>query len=101
MLSEVITLNETARTINVSPTSELAGLVKAVDEEGSSLVVDTGEARYRLRVDSKEEADTRSSRHRRSLLSFAGIWSDLDADEMRRKLERAHEESVPSLPVKR
>ena len=41
-----------------------------------------------------------SRRRREELLSFAGIWSDLDGDRMIEELHAARHESPPSPPVK-
>lgn len=41
-----------------------------------------------------------SRRRREELLSFAGIWSDLDGDRMIEEIYAARHESSPSPPVK-
>jgi hypothetical protein len=93
-------MREVPRTIKVAPGSELAMLIKDADKAGSALLIDTGEMVYRLSVDSKEKSEPKSKRLRSRLLSFAGVWRDLDGDELLDRLDRARHESPPSPAVK-
>jgi hypothetical protein len=93
-------MSETPRNIRVAPRSELALLIRDADRASSPLIVDTGETVYPLRVDSKEKAEPKSRRLKSRLLSFAGVCSDLDADELLERLDRARHASPPSPAVR-
>lgn len=83
----------------MSPRSEIGLLIKQASSEGESLLVDTGEAVYRLDVHSSEVPSVSKSRRLKGqLLSLAGVWSDLDADAMIEALYRARHEAPPSPP---
>jgi len=93
-------MNERPRTIRTTPRSELALLIKDAEKAGSPLVVDTGDTIYRLAITSKAKAEPKSKRLKDQLMSFAGVWRDLDGDELLARLDRARHESPPSPPVR-
>ena len=92
-------MNEVPRTIRVAPRSELAHLLKAAERAGSPLLIDTGEALYRLHVGARDEPEPKSKRLKSCLLAFAGVWKDLDGEELLERMERVRYASPPSPAV--
>ncbi len=46
-----------------------------------------------------KRAEPKSKRMKKEFMSFAGIWSDIDADELIDRIMRARHEAPPSDPV--
>jgi hypothetical protein len=92
-------MNEAPRTIRVAPRSELAHLLREAEKAGSPVLIDTGEEVYRLHVGSTV-SEPKSKRFKSRLLSFAGVWKDLNGDELLERLDKARHESPPSPPVR-
>ena len=85
--------------IKAAPDSELVHTIKEAISDGVAVIVDTGEETYPLHPGPPDGSAPRSKRYRDRLLSFAGIWSDLDGEELLTRLEQAHAEAIPSPPV--
>lgn len=69
---------------------------RLIERNGEALVVVVA-----LEDDGGASAEPRSKRLKDSLLSFAGIWSDLDAERMIAEVLRARGEAPPSPPTER
>ena len=92
-------MREAPRRVRVSPRSEIALVIKQASSEGEPVLVDTGEAVYRVDVHSSEAPSAPKSRRLKGrLLSLAGVWRDLDADAMIEALYKARHEAPPSPP---
>ena len=87
--------------IKADPDSELVHTIKEAISDGVALVVDAGEDSYPLYPDPGRVTEgPKSKRMKDRLLSLAGVWRDLDADEMIDRLYRARHEAPPSDPLK-
>jgi PHD/YefM family antitoxin component YafN of YafNO toxin-antitoxin module len=71
------------------------GIPRLVERNGEPLAVVISPADY------SATAEVATSRRRKeALLSLAGVWSDLDAEQMIEALYRARHEAPPSTPIK-
>jgi len=78
----------TTKTLHVSPNSELSVLLHDALEAGEPVIVDTGDALYRLEVESTARvADQRRrpsleevERSRAGVREAAGSWRDIDTN---------------------
>ena len=94
-------MDKAPKRIKAAPNSELVQTIKEAISDGVSVVVDTGEESYPLYPDpGKATGEPKSKRMKARLMSLAGVWSDLDADEMIDKLYKARHEAPPSDPLK-
>src|SRR5437867_1245804 len=102
-------MHKEAKTIRVTPDSELASLIRDAIAAGVIVVVDTGEAAYPLYPASanryhrlKSPATNRPptagevARSRAGILASAGSWKDFDVDGFKRYIrERRNASSRP------
>jgi hypothetical protein len=93
-------MSDVARTIRTTPQSELALHIKHAEKAGDPVGVDTGERVYCLTITSSTRAESRSKRLKARLTTFAGVWRDLDGEELLKRLDQARHASPPSPPVK-
>lgn len=99
-----------AKTVHIAPDSELSALLSEAAETGARLVVDTGEATYRLRVEleriSGETVARRLptpeeiERSRAGIRESAGGWPDIDAEAFKAYIrERRRTSSRPPVEL--
>ena len=67
---------------------------RLIEREGEALAVVVSPEDF-----APEEIAPKSKRLKKDLLSFAGVWSDLDAERMIEAVYKARHESPPSAPV--
>ncbi|MBI4495035.1 MAG: hypothetical protein HY690_19855 [Chloroflexi bacterium] len=90
------------RRVPLEPDTNLLRILEAVhidkvprliEREGEPLAVVANPADY-----GAEAVAPKSKRRKKELLALAGVWSDLDADDMIDALYRARHEAPPSAP---
>lgn len=74
----------------------LDGEPRLIERNGEALAVVVAPGDYR-----GASTEPKSKRLKDALLAFAGIWSDLDDEQMIAEVFRAREEAPPSPPVER
>lgn len=94
-------MEKTPKRIKTTPDSELAHIIKEAIAAGVTVVVDTGDESFPLYPDpGRATVGPKSRRMKERLLSLAGVWSDMDADEMVERLYKARHGAPPSDPLK-
>ncbi len=96
-------MTKALKRIRLSPETNLLRIVedvhadkvpRLIEREGEVLAVVVSPEEYRI-----AEPIPKSRRLKKRLMSFAGVWSDLDADRMIEELYKARHEAPPSPPV--
>ena len=86
--------------LTVPAESDLARTIKAASEDTGALVVDTGEALYRLSVDriDRPVREDRVAATIAGMRTAAGSWRDIDAEAFKAYItERRHASTRPSV----
>jgi hypothetical protein len=94
-------MEKVPKRIKAAADSELVHRIKEAIAEGVPLVVDAEGESYPLQPEAgRVTAGPKSKRMKDRLLALAGVWSDLDADEMIERIYRARREAPPSDPIR-
>jgi hypothetical protein len=86
----------------VSSDDELVAVVEAVRNDGAPRIVERDGEDIAVVVSPEEyrvAPGDKGRRSREALLSFAGIWRDIDADKLIEDIYRWRHESPPSDPA--
>jgi hypothetical protein len=93
-------MEKAPKRIKTTPDSELVHRIREAISDGVPLVVDVEGESYPLYPDpGKVTVGSKSKRMKERLLSLAGVWSDINADEMIDRLYKARHEAPPSKPL--
>lgn len=104
-LKVVRSMSQALRRVRLNPHTDLLHILEEVrTDKVPRLIEREGEA-LAVVVDPEEYAELslapKSKRFKQDLLALAGVWSDLDADEMIEEVYRARHETPPSTPLER
>ena len=91
------------RRVRLDPTTDILHILEDVHLDKAPRLIEREGEPLAVVVDPDEYAGypptPKSKRFKKELLSSAGVWSDLDADEMIKELYKARHDAPPSSPI--
>jgi hypothetical protein len=89
--------------VRLEPSTDLVGIIEEVHADKIPRLLERDGQPLAVVIDPADLGETgsvpKSKRRKSELLSLAGAWSDLDADQLIEHVYRARHESPPSDPV--
>lgn len=89
--------------VRIGPNTNLLRIIEDVHADKAPRLIEREGEPLAVVIDPEEYGEAsampKSKRHKSKLLSLAGAWSDLDADQVIEELYKARHETPPSAPV--
>jgi hypothetical protein len=88
--------------VELLPDTDFREIIERIRRDGAPRLIERNGQALAVLVSPEDFPDAlgpRSRRQRERLMSMAGVWSDIDADELIDRVYRARHETPPSPPA--